>query len=164
MENLNIRIIGNNNSIILGKNCKILRGCDVWIIGDNNNVTIGDNTTIGPYCAIEVQEKEQFIKIGSDNMWSHHVRLRNNDSHYIYDRETGKRTNYAKSITIGNHVWIAAYATILKGVNIGGGSVIGTHALVTKEIPEHVVSAGIPAKVVQSNIEWSRLPKEENLS
>ena len=68
-----------------------------------------------------------------------------------------------KSIRIGNHVWIAAYATILKGVCVGDGSVIGTHALVTKDVPNRVVAAGVPAKVLQENIEWSDSPKEYNL-
>lgn len=159
IDHLNIRITGNKNRIVIGKNCTIQKGCNFWIIGDQCSIVIGNETRLGANCNIEVQEDSQSITIGDDNLWSHNIRLRNNDSHYIYDKETGVRTNYPKSITVGNHVWIAAYATILKGVNIGDGTVIGTHALVTKNIPEQVVAAGVPARVVQENIEWSDSPK-----
>ena len=159
IDNLNLRIQGSNKIITIGSNCTIGKDCAVWIIGNNCSVTIGDDTRIGPCCAIEVQEDNQYITIGKDNLWSHHVRLRNNDSHYIYDAITGLRTNLPKPIEIEDHVWIAAHATILKGVTIGRGSVIGTHALVTKSIPQKAVAAGIPAKVLQNNIEWSDAPK-----
>lgn len=159
IDNLGIRIVGDNNSIHIGKNCTIQKRCDFWIIGNGCSIEIGDDTRIGANCAIEVQEDNQHIMIGKDNLWSHNIRLRNNDSHYIYDRTTGERTNIAKPIEIGNHVWIAAYATVLKGVHVGEGSVIGTHALVTKDVPENVVAGGIPAKVLQNNIEWSDAPK-----
>lgn len=159
IDHLSLHIIGSNNIIEIGDKCTIQKGCALWIIGNNCKVTIGDDTRIGANCAIEVQEDNQCIEIGNDNLWSHNIRLRNNDSHYIYDTITGERTNYPKPIIIGNHVWIAAYATVLKGVTINDGAVIGTHALVTKDIPNNVVAAGIPAKVLQSNIEWSDNPK-----
>lgn len=159
IDKLSICIIGDNNKIIIGRNCTIQKGCNIWIIGNNCSIVIGDDTRIGANCAIEVQEDNQHITVGKDNLWSHNIRLRNNDSHFIYDRETGQRTNFPREIEIGNHVWIAAFATILKGVRVGDGSVIGTHALVTKEVPESVVVVGIPAKVVQSNVEWSDSPK-----
>lgn len=159
IDNLNLCIQGNNNTITIGNNCSIGKNCDFWIIGNNCSITIGDDTRISSYCAIEVQEDNQYITIGKDNLWSHHVRLRNNDSHYIYDAASGTRTNLPKPIEIDNHVWIAAHATILKGVHVGSGSVIGTHALVTKSTPDNTVVAGIPAKVVQENIVWSDRPR-----
>lgn len=164
IDKLGLCIIGDNNKITIGRNCTIQKGCNFWIIGNNSSIVIGDDTRIGANCAIEVQEDNQHITVGNDNLWSHNIRLRNNDSHYIYDKETGKRTNLPRGIEIGNHVWIAAFATILKGVHVGNGSVIGTHALVTKDVPENVVSVGIPAKMVQSNIEWSDSPKQTNIN
>lgn len=160
IDHLSIRISGDNNIITIGKNCTIQKGCNFWIVGNNCSIVIGDEARLGANCAIEVQEDNQSITIGEDNLWSHNIRLRNNDSHYIYNAETGERTNLPKPITIGNHVWIAAFATILKGVNIGDGSVIGTHALVTKSMPKNVVAGGIPAKILQENIEWSDSPRE----
>jgi len=159
INNLNIRIIGNNNTIYVGKNCTIQNGCSIWILGNNSMVHIGEETRIGANCAIEVQEDNQSIIIGKDNMWSHDIRIRNNDSHFIYDLTTGERNNPPKSIVVGNHVWIAAYATVLKGVNIDDGAIVATRALVTKNVDKNTIVAGVPAKVVKNNVEWSDLPK-----
>ncbi len=107
-------------------------------------------------CQIEVQENNQSIVLNDDCMLSNHILIRNNDSHYIYDLETKKRTNLPKNIFIDKHVWIAAGVTILKGVNIGKGTVIGMNSIVTHNIPENSVAVGIPCKVVKENIEWTR--------
>jgi acetyltransferase-like isoleucine patch superfamily enzyme len=47
-------------------------------------------------------------------------------------------------------VWIGRYATILKGVNIGEGSIVACNALVTKDVPPYSVVAGNPARVVKT--------------
>ena len=56
---------------------------------------------------------------------------------------------YGKPITIGNDVWIAANVTICGGVTIGKGSVIGAGSVVTHDIPEGVIAAGNPCKVIR---------------
>lgn len=54
----------------------------------------------------------------------------------------GKRINPAKSIYIGSHVWLADNVTILKGVDIGSGSIIGINSTVTKSIGQYCIAAG----------------------
>ena len=56
----------------------------------------------------------------------------------------------AKPITIADNVWIGADVTILPGVKIGAGSVIGAKSLVSKDIPAEVLAFGNPCKVVKS--------------
>lgn len=68
----------------------------------------------------------------------------------------GGRINNAKDIIIGNHVWITANAIIQKGVTISDGAVIATCSVVTKDVPANCIAAGMPAKVVKENIEWTR--------
>ncbi len=51
-------------------------------------------------------------------------------------------------ITIGANTWIGASATIIDGVNVGKGCVIGAGAVVTKDIPDYAIVVGAPAKVV----------------
>jgi len=55
----------------------------------------------------------------------------------------------AKPIVIGDDVWIGGDVTILPGVKIGRGSVIGAKSLVTRDIPENVMAFGNPCKVVK---------------
>ena len=52
-------------------------------------------------------------------------------------------------IKIGNHVWVGAGATILKGVTVGDHAIIGGGSVVTKDVPPYAVVMGNPAKVVK---------------
>lgn len=52
-------------------------------------------------------------------------------------------------IVIGNDVWIGFEAVILAGVKIGDGAIIGTRAVVTKDVPPYSIVCGIPAKVIR---------------
>ena len=53
------------------------------------------------------------------------------------------------NVTIGNNVWIASGAIILPGVNIGDNSVVAAGAVVTRDVPDNVVVAGVPAKIIK---------------
>ena len=57
----------------------------------------------------------------------------------------------AKPVTIADNVWIGARVTILPGVKIGEGSVIGAGSVVTKNIPDNVIAAGSPCRVIRRN-------------
>ena len=54
-----------------------------------------------------------------------------------------------RQMTIGDDVWIAEGATLLGGITVGDGAVIGAHAVVTKDVPPRTVVAGNPARVVK---------------
>lgn len=56
----------------------------------------------------------------------------------------------AKPITIGNDVWIGANCTILPGVTIGNNVVVAAGAVVTKDVPDNCVVAGVPAKKIKN--------------
>lgn len=96
------------------------------------------------------------IIIGKDCLVSYEVDIRCSDSHAIFDQDKKCRINYAANIEVGNHVWLGAKSMILKGVSIGDGSVIGACSVVTKSVPANSVAVGSPAKVVRSNIVWTR--------
>lgn len=60
------------------------------------------------------------------------------------------------NIVIGNDVWIGYEAIILAGVTIGDGAIIGTRAVVTKDVPPYTIVGGIPAKAIRL-----RFPKKD---
>jgi acetyltransferase-like isoleucine patch superfamily enzyme len=55
-------------------------------------------------------------------------------------------------VRIGPDVWLGRGVTVLRGVDIGQGSVIGAHAVVTRDIPPYSVAVGAPARVVRSRL------------
>ena len=61
------------------------------------------------------------------------------------------------NVKIGNDVWIGIGATILSGVNIGDGAVIGASAVITKDIPDYAIVAGNPAKVVRMRFDANQI-------
>jgi acetyltransferase-like isoleucine patch superfamily enzyme len=57
-------------------------------------------------------------------------------------------------VKIGNKGWIATNALILPGVSIGDGAIVAAGAVVTKDVPAKCMVAGVPARVIKSNVEW----------
>ncbi|MBK5214574.1 MAG: acyltransferase [Flavobacteriaceae bacterium] len=90
------------------------------------------------------------ISIGNDVAISKGVVIRDSDNHQII----GNSNPISQPIKIGNHVWIGLNATILKGVHIGDGAIIAAGAVVTKGVPANTIVAGVPAKIIRSDVVW----------
>ncbi len=90
------------------------------------------------------------IRIGKDVAIAREVVIRDTDAHDILYEGYKK----VKEVNIGNNVWIGAKAMIMKGVTIGDGAIVAAGAVVTKDVPEKALVAGVPAKVIKTNIEW----------
>lgn len=137
--------VGKNASLIVNGYFKVYNGSDIRIYPNgiltlnggfcNNGVqiTCGKNITIGKGCLIA---REAII--------------RDYDAHQLLD----SGHEIAKEISIGDHVWIGNRAIVLKGVTIGNGAVIAAGAIVTKDVPEKCLVAGVPARIIRENVEW----------
>jgi acetyltransferase-like isoleucine patch superfamily enzyme len=155
LSNLRIEIYGSHNQVFIDEKCKI-KGGEIWVEDYDCKVKIGRETTIESDFRLHVSEPKSSIIIGEDCMFACSVYIRCADSHSIIDLDTKKRTNYAKDIKIGNHVWIGNRAQILKGLNIDNDSIVAAGAIVTKDIPSNCIAAGIPATVKRERITWDR--------
>jgi len=60
----------------------------------------------------------------------------------------------SRPVEIGDHVWLCEGCTIMPGVRIGAGSVVGAKAVVFEDVPANSLVVGNPAKVVQDNVQW----------
>lgn len=67
------------------------------------------------------------------------------------------------NITIGNDVWIGYEAVIKSGVTVGDGAVIGTRAVVTKDVPPYTVVGGVPAKPIKKRFSEKTVSELLNL-
>lgn len=96
------------------------------------------------------------VIVGSDAMFSSRVAFRTADPHLVYSVTTHQRVNPSRSIWVGDHVWLGEEALVLKGARVGSGSILAARSVVTKDVPSNATAAGAPAKVVGSQIFWTR--------
>lgn len=146
-----IVIKGQSNTLHIKSGVKI-NGSFIEIVGNNCSIIIGKNSIIGDGCYLSAKEENIRLIIGDECMLSRNAKLMTSDGHPIY--QSGKIINNAKNITLGDKVWIADDVTILKGVDIGTNSVVGIGSVLTKSIPNASVAVGNPAKVVKEGISW----------
>lgn len=149
----------NINNVKLGKDVKIfdfvnLYGCS---IGDNSKigtfVEIQKNATIGKHCKIS---SHTFICEGvhiGDNVFVGHNVTFINDKYPRATNEDGSLQTEVdwkvEEIFVQKGASIGSSATILCGVTIGEGAIIGAGSVITKNVPPRTVVAGVPAKVIK---------------
>lgn len=109
---------------ILYDNIYIGRYCDVTAATIHNNVSIGNFCVIGPG---EHSLEEEFL--------SQHLNT--------------KQNLLRGECILGDDCWIGTHAVILRGVKIGAGAVVAAGSVVTKDVPDLAVVAGIPAKLIK---------------
>lgn len=127
------------------------------LAGSNNEVIFGENTTTEGVRAHLFNGKNTKLIIGKDCMLSYDVFFKTNDIHTIYDINTRKLLNPARDIILGDHVWISAGVSVLKGVHIPSNCIVGAHSLVNKEFTEqNCIIAGLPAKIIKQGVNWDR--------
>ncbi|WP_148059396.1 DapH/DapD/GlmU-related protein [Sinobacterium caligoides] len=107
-------------------------------------ITIGDYVLISPGCRISASDR---ISIGDSVMMANGVYITDCDWHGLYDRT--ERDAEVYPVVIKDNVWLGDHASVLKGVTIGENSVVGAGSVVTRDVPDNVVVAGNPAKVVK---------------
>ena len=126
-------------------NSKISFGTN--IIADTGGTLMIDQSFIGRNCVITAKEK---VIINKNCLIAEMVVIRDQDHITAVSDGKHKREEFKTApIEIEENVWIAAKATILKGVQVGKFSVIAASAVVTKSVPPFQIWAGIPAKFMK---------------
>lgn len=126
-------------SLGYGSDVEVFKGAKLHLKGHS-----GANTNLTIICA-------NHIEIGKDVMIGRGVTIRdNNGDHYI--NRPGYKTS--KPVIIGDKVWLCEGCTIMSGVKIGDGAIIGAHAFVTSNVPAHAMVSGNPAVIVDEDVLW----------
>jgi acetyltransferase-like isoleucine patch superfamily enzyme len=107
-------------------------------------IDVGSGTFINYGVSLSAHRQ---VSIGRDCMIGNYVVIMDSDYH---DLERRDLPGEVAPIVIEDNVWIGLRATVLKGVRIGRGSVIGAGSVVTSDIPPGSLAFGVPARVVRS--------------
>ncbi len=150
----------NPNSIKFGAHSKILG--QFLVMGHGGTICIGESCFVGEHSRIWSANS---IIIGDRVLISHNVNIHDHNSHSLSAESRHIHFNQIFSaghpavladvpsapVVIEDDVWIGFNATILKGVTVGKGAIIGACSLVTKDVAAYTVVAGSPARIIGSS-------------
>ena len=156
---------GRRLELEVGRKGQISFGRFVWI-GDGTKVRchegvveIGAKTVMGQECTISAY---QHVRIGEQCVIADRAMFIDFD-HGVVEVERPIRLQgiYKRDVEVGSNVWIGYGACILRGVRVGDNSIVGTNAVVTRDVPANAVVAGAPARVIRmreapTELRWAR--------
>lgn len=144
----------NPSSLFMQKNSKFIVNGIHQVYSDSNiqikgnaTLSVGAGGFFNQNVSIKCAEK---IEIGNNVFIAPNVVIQDYDEHMVIK----KGYEQTKPIIIKDHVWIGQNAMVLKGVTIGEHSIIAAGAVVTKDVAPHSLVGGVPAKVIDTDIDW----------
>jgi acetyltransferase-like isoleucine patch superfamily enzyme len=137
--------IARGARVVLGRWSWVGHGCKIRV--HEGEIRIGAKTVLGQECTISAF---QHVAIGRECVIADRVMLIDFD-HGVVEVERPIRLQgiYKRDVNVGHNCWIGYGACILRGVTVGDNCVIGTSAVVTKDVPDNAVVAGVPARVIR---------------
>ena len=115
------------------------------------------------YGRVQWGSETWIITLGENVHITDGVKFITHDGGTLLFRDKIPDLEVTKPIHVGNNVYIGNNAIIMLGVIVGNNVVIGAGSLVTRDIPDGVVVAGIPAKVIKTTQEYLDKSKKESL-
>ncbi|RNL56910.1 LbetaH domain-containing protein [Pedobacter jejuensis] len=150
-----------DNGFTTGVGCRI----EAYPINEETVLTIGKNVQMNDYVHVTAMEK---VSIGDNVLMASKIYI-SDCSHGSYAGNKFdssplttpmERKMHSKEVIIGNNVWLGEFVSVLPGVTIGSGSIIGANSVVSKNIPSNVIAVGSPAKPIKKfNFETQRWDK-----
>jgi len=147
--------IRNRKNIDLGENLTTGVGCrlEAYPVEDKVVLKFGKNVQINDYVHISAMQSVSF----GDNVLVASKVFISDLNHGSYSGEEqdspntppNERKLYAKAIIIEDNVWLGEFVSVLQGVTIGKGTIVGANSVVSKSLPPYVIAVGVPAKPVK---------------
>lgn len=145
--------IGESSKFIIKGTCRMAKGVRLKLF-DNSKIIIGNHFTSNANLLISCANKVIF---GDDCLLGWNITIMDNDGgHTIINEGCSQSTIKNKEIVIGNHVWIGAESSILKGSVVSDGSIVGYNSFVCglKTNNTKCLIIGSPAYVKREQISW----------
>lgn len=151
----------NRGKISLGDNVIIRPSSCVYANGSKSIVSFGNGTEIGNHSTISSVNE---VIIEEDVLTGPHVFISDHNHEYrnplIPISKQGVMLQDGSKVVIGKGTWLGTNVVVVGNVKVGKHCVIGANSVVTKDIPDYSVAAGIPCKVIKrydfEKEEWVR--------
>ena len=153
-----IHFQGNNGLVILGEHCTWFADLAIRLSSDDELLFWGARASSNG-TSIVLSGEGMSVIVGEDCMFAADTVIRTSDLHSILSLEDGSWLNPPESVLLEPHVWVGQEAMLLKGSQVGTGSIIGAKSLVNGKIPPESIAAGLPAKVIRRGVSWDRAAK-----
>jgi lipopolysaccharide O-acetyltransferase len=150
--------IRNKKNIDFGKNLTTGRYCRIEAYSNNSSnnfkIIFGNNVQLNDNVHITAMEK---VVIGNNVLMASKIYI-SDCSHGNYNGDIkdsnpsskpSERIMITKPVIIEDNVWLGEFVSVLPGVKIGKGSIIGSNSVVTKDIPANTIAVGSPARVIK---------------
>lgn len=147
--------IRNRKNIDLGENLTTGVGCRLEAYPVENKVVLkfGKNVQINDYVHVSAMKN---ITIGNNVLMASKIFISDlnhgsysGEEHDSPDTPPNERKLYAKPVIIEDNVWLGEFVSVLSGVTIGKGTIVGANSVVSKSLPPYVIAVGTPAKPVK---------------
>jgi acetyltransferase-like isoleucine patch superfamily enzyme len=137
--------IGPHAILRIGRWAWVGHGCKLRV--HEGTVSIGAKTVLGQECTISAFQR---VSIGRECILADRVMLIDFD-HGATEVERPIRLQgiYKRDVHVGHNVWIGYGACVLRGVTVGDNCIVGTNSVLTRDVPENAVVAGVPARVIR---------------
>ncbi|GHU67760.1 hypothetical protein FACS189413_03140 [Bacteroidia bacterium] len=152
--------ISNCTFVIQGNNCRVdFRGANYMkksrfeLLSSNTKLIVMNNTGFNRD-RIVIAGINNEVRIGLDCFLGENVEIWASDGHAILNKQTNQRINRNAPVLIGDRVWLGSRTAVMKGVKIGNDVVVATGSIVTKDINNNELVAGIPAIPIKNDIVW----------
>lgn len=146
----------DGNKVYIGNNfeCSLPQNSYIRLRSPKNYVYIADNVTI--ISAEIIVSGAQKVIIRENTLIARNAILRCEISHTLFDGKTKAALPQKQDIYIGRHVWLGEECYLLSGARVGDGAVMGARSVTSGSIEANTVAVGAPAKVIKTNILWSK--------
>ena len=144
--------IGRNASLKVGGDFVIDAGNDIEIFDSAELIIHGGKTGYSDANTGLTLICGKKIEIMPDVGIGRNVTIRDTNGTTHYMNTPGYRPS--RPVVIGEKAWLCESCTIMQGVKIGRGAIVGACSLVTRSVPDHAMVSGVPAEVVMDNVLW----------
>ena len=132
--------------ITLANGAALDRGVTLLATNHAARIVIGESCYVNRHTMLDASA---LIEIGAQTMIGPFCYITDHDHIFGPGAAPGETPLVSEPTKIGQRCWLGAHVSVLKGVTIGDGTVVGAGSVVTKPLPPGVVSAGSPAKVLR---------------